>query len=151
MPFPGTFQSPPGERNYFQYGLELSEQGFDAPALVAFERVAKSDPSAITFYNLGTLYMKLGRSPDAKTAFERALSLNPEYADVDNTLGALLAQSGDFPGAVAHFRKALEGEARLRRCAEQPRVRALSDRAAAGGLSSCISGRCSFSRTFPKR
>ncbi len=24
VPFPGTFQSPPGERSYFQYGLELS-------------------------------------------------------------------------------------------------------------------------------
>ncbi len=58
VPFAGTFYSPPGERNYFQYGLELSEQGFDRPALAAFERVAKADPSAITFYNLGTLYMK---------------------------------------------------------------------------------------------
>jgi Flp pilus assembly protein TadD len=47
--------------------------------------------------------MKLGRSPDAKTAFERALSLNPEYPDADNTLGALLAQSGDFQGAVSHL------------------------------------------------
>src|SRR4029450_2402009 len=94
VPFPGTFLGKLGDRSYFQYGLELSEQGFDAPALAAFERVAKFDPSAIAFYNLGTLYMKLGRSPDAKTAFERALSLNPEYPDADNTLGALLAQSG---------------------------------------------------------
>jgi Tfp pilus assembly protein PilF/peroxiredoxin len=108
VPFPGTFQSPPGERSYFQYGLELSEQGFDRPALMTFERVAKSDPSAITFYNLGTLYMKLGQPSGAKTAFERALSLDREYPDAHNTLGALLAQNGDFEGAVAHFRKALE-------------------------------------------
>ena len=32
----------------------------DAAALVAFEHVAKVDPSAITFYNLGTLYMRRG-------------------------------------------------------------------------------------------
>jgi Tfp pilus assembly protein PilF len=107
VPFPGTFTSPPGDRSYFQYGLELSEQGFDAPALAAFERVAQADPSAITFFNLGTLYMKLGQPAAAKTALERALALNSEYADANNTLGALLAQNGDIAGAVAHFRSAL--------------------------------------------
>ena len=110
VPFAGTFTSPPGDRSYFQYGLELSEQGFDAPALSAFERVAKVDPSAITFYNLGTLYMKLGQPTAAKRALERALELNPEYADASNTLGALLAQNGDTPGALAHFRRALDAK-----------------------------------------
>src|SRR5207344_1961436 len=56
LPFPGNPYSAPGGRNYFQYGLELSEQGLDVPALGAFERVAKLDPSAAAFYNLGTLY-----------------------------------------------------------------------------------------------
>ena len=108
VPFAGMFTSPPGDRSYFQYGLELSEQGFDAPALSAFERVAKADPSAITFYNLGTLYMKLGRSSDAKSALEHALALKPDYAEANNTLGALLGQSGDIQGALARFRAALE-------------------------------------------
>ena len=108
VPFPGTFHSSPGERNYFQYGLELSEQGFDAPALIAFERVAKLDPSAITFYNLGTLYMKGGQPSRAKAAFERALELQPDNADAGNSLGALLAQSGEVPAAIERFRAALK-------------------------------------------
>jgi tetratricopeptide (TPR) repeat protein/peroxiredoxin len=108
VPFPGTFYSRPGERNYFQYGLELSEQGFDAPALLAFERVAKVDPSAITFYNLGTLYMKSGAPTEARAAFERALALEPGYADAGNSLGALLAQGGDIPAAIERFRAALK-------------------------------------------
>jgi len=107
LPFTGTFYSKPGERNYFQYGLELSEQGYDAAALVAFEHVAKVDPSAITFYNLGTLYMRRGRPADAKTAYERALQFQPDYADANNSLGALMAQSGDLPGAIERFRAAL--------------------------------------------
>ncbi|PYR75372.1 MAG: hypothetical protein DMF86_15515 [Acidobacteria bacterium] len=110
VPFPGTFTSPPGDRSYFQYGLELSEQGFDVPALAAFERVARVDPSAITFYNLGTLYMKLGQPSRARAAFEQALALNPEYPDANNTLGALLAQNGDIAGALGRFRKALEAK-----------------------------------------
>lgn len=108
VPFAGYFDSPPGQRSYFQYGLELSEQGLDRPALVAFESVAKADPSAIALYNLGTLYMKLAQPSDAKTALERALSLKSDYSDAHNTLGALLAQNGDFARAVTHFRQALE-------------------------------------------
>jgi Tfp pilus assembly protein PilF/peroxiredoxin len=107
LPFKGTFYSKPGERNYFQYGLELSEQGYDAAALTAFEHVAKVDPSAITFYNLGTLYARRGRAADARMAFERALQLQADYADANNSLGALMAQSGDLPGAIDRFRKAL--------------------------------------------
>jgi Tfp pilus assembly protein PilF len=107
LPFPGVFATPPADRSYFQYGLELSEQGYDAPALAAFERVVKSDPSAIAFYNLGTLDLRLGRQPAAKTAFERALAASPDYAAAHTSLGALLAQEGDAPGAITHFRRAL--------------------------------------------
>jgi Tfp pilus assembly protein PilF/peroxiredoxin len=108
VPFVGTFLFRPAERNYFQYGLDLSEQGFDAPALAVFERVAKRDPAAITFYNLGTLYMKRGQPVVAKGAFERALEMKPDYADASNSLGALLAQSGEVPAAIERFRAALE-------------------------------------------
>ncbi len=108
VPFPGTFHANPGERSYFQYGLELSEQGYDAASLVAFEHVAAVDPSAITFYNLGTLYMRRQRSAEARSAFERSLQLQPDYADANNSLGALLAQAGDLPAAIERFRAALE-------------------------------------------
>ena len=107
LPFAGTLYATPGERNYFQYGLELSEQGFDTPSLVAFETASKLDPSAITFYNLGTLYMKGGQPARAKEAFERALELLPDYAEASNSLGALLGQSGDPPGAITRLRAAL--------------------------------------------
>ena len=108
VPFPGTFYAAVTERSYFQYGLELSEQGFDTPALAAFEHVAKVDPSAITFYNLGTLYMKRHQQAPAKDAFERALQLKPDDPDANNSLGALLAQSGQLPAAIERFQAALK-------------------------------------------
>jgi tetratricopeptide (TPR) repeat protein/peroxiredoxin len=110
VPFPGTFYSSLGDRSYFQYGLELSEQGFDTAALATFEYVATVDPSAITFYNLGTLYIKRGQPSQAKAAFERALQLKPDYADASNSLGALLAQDGQVPAAVERFRAALQAK-----------------------------------------
>ena len=108
IPFAGTFYSSVGDRSYFQYGLELSEQGFDTAALAVFEHVAKVDPSAITFFNLGTLYMKAGRSSQASAAFERALQLEPDYSEASNSLGALLAQGGQVPAAIERFRTALK-------------------------------------------
>ncbi len=110
IPFAGTFYTSLADRSYFQYGLELSEQGFDIAALAAFEYIAKVDPSAITFFNLGTLYMKGGQSSQAKAAFERALQMKPDYADVSNSLGALLAQSGEVPSAIERFRAALQAK-----------------------------------------
>jgi len=107
VPFRGTFTSAPGGRTYFQYGLELSEQGFDAAALPVFQRVARQDPSAITFFNLGTLEMKAGNPSGARADFERALSLQPDDAEAANSLGALLAQSGQLPEAIERFRAAL--------------------------------------------
>jgi Tfp pilus assembly protein PilF/peroxiredoxin len=108
VPFAGAFQTPPAERNYFQYSLELAEQGFETAALAGFQRAAKLDPNAITFYNLGTLRMKNGQPLEAKAALEQALRLDADYAEASNSLGALLAQSGDVPGAVARFRAALK-------------------------------------------
>jgi Tfp pilus assembly protein PilF/peroxiredoxin len=110
LPFRGTFYASPGERNYFQSSLDLSEQGFDAAALQGFLRVAALDPSAMTFYNVGTLQMKLGQPTEARASFERALTLDPGYAEASNSLGALLAQSGDVPAAIARFRAALENK-----------------------------------------
>jgi tetratricopeptide (TPR) repeat protein len=107
-PFAGAFHTAPGERNDFQYSLDLAEQGYERASLAGFRRVTKQDPSAIAFYNLGTLSMKAGQPAEARQAFERALAIQPDHAEAGNSLGALLAQSGDVPGAIARFRAALQ-------------------------------------------
>ena len=43
----------------------------------------------------------------ARAAFERALALQPDLAEANNDLGALLAQGGDLDGAIGRFRAAL--------------------------------------------
>jgi Flp pilus assembly protein TadD/peroxiredoxin len=108
LPFRGTLYSPPGRRNYLPYGHELLDQGLEAAALVAFERAAQASPSASTLYRLGTLLIKTGEAGRAREAFERALALQPDFAEANNDLGALLARQGDLSGAVARFRTALQ-------------------------------------------
>ena len=107
LPFAGTFQSPPGERNYLPYGQALLDQGLEAPALVAFERAAQGNPSASTLYRLGTPLVKSSQPVKARAAFERALALKPDLSEASNDLGALLAQEGDVPAAIEKFQAAL--------------------------------------------
>jgi tetratricopeptide (TPR) repeat protein len=107
VPFPGTYYSALPLRNYLPYGRELLDQGLESAAVVAFERAAEANPGASTLYRLGTLLSKSGETARARAALERALVLQPDFAEANNDLGALLAQSGDLDGAISHFRSAL--------------------------------------------
>jgi tetratricopeptide (TPR) repeat protein len=107
VPFHGTFYSGLPLRNYLFYGRELLDQGLEAPAVQAFERAAQANPGASTLYRLGTLLVRSGEAVRARSAFERALVLQPDLAEANNDLGALLAQGGDLEGAIRRFRAAL--------------------------------------------
>ena len=107
VPFQGTFYSALPLRNYLPYGRELLDEGFEAAAVIAFERAAQANPGASTLYRLGTLLAKTGEIARARAAFERALALQPELAEANNDLGALLAQGGDLEAAIGRFRAAL--------------------------------------------
>ncbi len=107
LPFPGTFYAGLPLRNYLPYGRELLDEGLDAAAVVAFERAAQANPGASTLYRLGTLLARTGEKGRARSAFERALALQPDLAEANNDLGALLAQEGDLDAAIGRFRAAL--------------------------------------------
>jgi len=107
LPFRGTFYAGLPQRNYLPYGRELLDQGLEAAAVIAFERAAQANPGASTLYRLGTLLAKTGETARARTAYERALALQPDLSEANNDLGALLAQGGDLNGAIDHFRAAL--------------------------------------------
>lgn len=107
IPFTGTFYMALPRRNYLSYGRELMDQGLDAAAVVAFERLADADPSPSTLYRLGTLLARAGETARARAAYERALALQPDLAEAQNDLGTLLAREGDLGGAIGRFRAAL--------------------------------------------
>ena len=108
LPFPGVFFSPVKARPDFQIGMELTGRGFETPALVAFERAARNAPDAYTHYNLGTLYMKRGERARAELALQKALALQADYPEAQNSLGVILAERGALDQAVAYFQAALE-------------------------------------------
>ena len=74
-----------------EYGTMLRANSNDVPALVG----------------LGTIDFKKHRNTEALSNFREAARLRPNDADIQANLGTLLAISGDLPGAVQAFERAL--------------------------------------------
>jgi len=108
LPFEGVSYSAPGGRDYVPYGRELLDQGLETQAVVAFELAARGSPTAASLFRLGNLLVKTGQGARARTAYERALAIQPDLSEASNDLGALLAENGDVEGAIARFQAALE-------------------------------------------
>ncbi len=59
-------------------------------------------------FAMGQLYLAHGDLPRANAAFDRALALQPERADLINRAGVALLQGQQYEAALARFRKATE-------------------------------------------
>jgi len=92
-------------------GQALMGIGQDDEARVAFEHVAKSEPSLIdTHIFLVSLYFKANRPQDVIRECNAVLKTVPENFGANFFLGMALSQTGDFQGAVAPLQKAIAGE-----------------------------------------
>lgn len=60
--------------------------------------------------NLGIVYARTERLDEAAVALERARALAPQSAKVNNELGIVLRQRGDFPGAASAYRAAIKAD-----------------------------------------
>ena len=75
----------------FYYQHQLLEQGHDTPQ---------------SWNSLGLLHEQEGKSDQAREAYEKAILLNPDYADSHNNLGAMRLKSGEIDKAIDSFRTA---------------------------------------------
>ena len=89
---------------YYRTGkYELAQQ--------MFSQVVRLAPDSYRGYsNLGIAYFAQGRTADARTAFEKSLSIRPYYAAASN-LGTLNFYEGDYAGAARAFRQAAASDA----------------------------------------
>jgi len=69
-------------------------------------RIAPAEPAAYEL--LGAVLVKSRRLPEAREVYETLVRLRPDRAGDHVNLGTLRLQLGDFPGAVAALRRALE-------------------------------------------
>lgn len=67
---------------------------------------ASHDAPAETWKELGNIYFDTDQPEQAITAYDHALSLKPNDADILNDQGAMYRQTGDFKRALVNFEKA---------------------------------------------
>jgi len=64
----------------------------------------------VAYYNLGNALLAKCENKNAADAYEKALSLWPQYPDAHNNLGFLHASEGRMETAMAHYRKAIQSD-----------------------------------------
>jgi tetratricopeptide (TPR) repeat protein len=86
---------------YCNIGILEYESGNTVRAIDSFTKSLKSDPRHFeSHYNLANLYSEVGNLPLAKTHYEFARELKPEFPDLCFNLGLVYAMTRDFDSAL---------------------------------------------------
>ena len=105
-----TSDSDPARGAYeaFQEGSRLLDSANPHAAVVALERARELEPEKGSVREaLGRAYFRLGRFPDARAEFERAVELDQVNDYAHFGLGLSLLRVGDPDGARRHLKLAV--------------------------------------------
>ncbi len=111
-PAPAASKTPPGGEKDAYYWFQKGLLGFEGKnydqAIEDFGKAIRMEPENPTYrYQLAVVYFALARWEDSERELRSALKVNAYYSDAHNLLGAILAEKGDRPGALAEFQKVL--------------------------------------------
>jgi len=100
--------SPKNPRAWYNVGRELIERGDLDAALQPMVKAVGYSNSSVPLYDAGLAHclQHVGRMEDAIGLFKRALSKEPDYPEVQNSLGAIYVELGRPEEARALFRAA---------------------------------------------
>ncbi|MGA8619754.1 MAG: FG-GAP-like repeat-containing protein [Candidatus Sulfotelmatobacter sp.] len=112
LPFPGATETFEFGRNYLSYGSVFFQRGYFDQAASSFEQAFRDDPSsAEALYGLGSSYLSMQKTAQARESFERATTLqasSPDtLANAWNNLGLLDTREGRTDEAIRSFQQAL--------------------------------------------
>ena len=96
-------------RATYEQGLSHLSDKRVSLGLASFQEAARLDPTAPLYHNtLGVVYLHyLSKPIEAQAEFQRAIDLDPSYAEPLTNLGVTLAQQGRWEDAIAAYRKAI--------------------------------------------
>jgi tetratricopeptide (TPR) repeat protein len=94
---------------WFQHGLELEETGAPVEsAMEAYRKAVSLNPEAAgAMVNLGTIYYRMRKYPEAETFYCDAVEADPTYPLALFNLGNLYDELGRSEEAFVYYRKAL--------------------------------------------
>jgi tetratricopeptide (TPR) repeat protein/peroxiredoxin len=112
LPFPGISETFEFGRNHLSFGSIFFQRGYFDQAAASFALALHDDPSsAEACYGLGSAYLNLQRTAEARENFERAIKLRASYPDTLanawNNLGIIAMQEGRAEEATRCFQQAL--------------------------------------------
>jgi tetratricopeptide (TPR) repeat protein/peroxiredoxin len=112
LPFPGTTDTFEFGRNYLSYGSVFFQRGYYDQAASSFQLALRDDPSsAEAFYGLGSAYLNLQKTAEARESFERTIKLHASYPDTLanawNNLGLLATRESRTDEAIRCFQQAV--------------------------------------------
>ena len=110
FPFPGQSFGMEFVRDYTMIADSFRRAGLNDQAAIYYQHqlLEQGHDTPQSWNSLGLLYEQEGKLDQAREAYERALGLNPDYADSHNNLGAMHLKAGEIEKAVRAFRKAHE-------------------------------------------
>src|SRR5215510_7177992 len=96
-------------RAMYEQGLaHLSEQRISL-GLSSLQEAVRLDPESALYQNsIGVIFLHyLGKPVEAQREFEKALAIDPGYAEAQANVGVALAQQGRWSEAVSAYQRAL--------------------------------------------
>lgn len=104
----------PGNSDALTYlGALYAETGRVEEAEKTLKELVSSNPSAISYYHLGSFYSKSDRPKEAIIAFNAAIKKDPEFTDALTELAILYENQNDLKSAERTYRSLIKAQPEL--------------------------------------
>ena len=109
---PANSSAPTNVDKLLAAGQDAHQAGRYDEAIATFNRVItltanRPETAAVASFLIGNVNMTQRKFGNAQIAYERATTLNPNYAEAWNSLGEALGELKQFPRAIEAFNKAV--------------------------------------------
>ena len=95
-------------RSAYEAGVKNIADGRVSLGLASLRQAAEVEPQNPLYRNaVGAVLLNVGRFPDAQVEFQKAVELDPTYADAFHNLGSAYAEQGKWDEAIGAYKKAL--------------------------------------------
>lgn len=99
---------PDKARAAYERAIWSAKAGRNDEAIALFEKLSRDFPDmALAYTNLGLLYLKTDKLPQAEQALQQAVTLDPANAVAYNHLGVVFREQGKFKPALQAYQAAL--------------------------------------------
>lgn len=95
-------------RSAYEAGVKSIADGRVSLGLASLRQAAEVEPQNALYRNaVGAVLLNVGRFPDAQVEFQKAVELDPTYADAFHNLGSAYAEQAKWDEAIGAYKKAL--------------------------------------------